>query len=143
HILAMIGVGTMPIYIFHLGVRHLIKFDGLYIGAVVVGLLFLGALVSWLYAKVQHKAVWALYGVVVAGGIALFASGILAPLFNLVPENKIAFYVLVYGSGTLCALSFLAPVYKKIYNFVVDGPLWATEKLKRWLAFEKEPEQVA
>lgn len=76
---AYVGMNTMPVYIFHLIVRYLVK---------------------------KHTI-----------------------FFGVLPDNKIVYYVMIFGLASLCVLVFSSPPVVKIYNFVVEG-LW---KVFIWL----------
>lgn len=71
--LAYVGRNTMPVYIFHLVIRQVLKKNGITMG-----------------------------------------------LFDL-PDNKILYYLLVFGLASLCVVIFSSKPFSKLYDFVVDG----------------------
>ncbi len=144
--LSFIGMNTMPIYVFHLTLRYVVEFYGIYIG--VISCLAVGwfAVISLVHRKccnnlqdnelTKKHTFDAVYGAVIVISIAAFylmySSGILAPLYGLVPENIYFLYVLVYGGALLCGISFVSPFWVKLYDLLVDGPIKGS-RLAAWL----------
>ena len=142
--LSFVGMNTMPIYVFHLTLRYVIEFYGIYTGVISCFVVAWFALVSVIHKRACGKlseggSTWThniIYGIVIAVSIAAFylmySSGILAPLYDLVPENIYLLYVLVYGSALLCGISFVSPFWIKLYDLLVDGPARGSQ-LAKWL----------
>lgn len=142
--LSFVGMNTMPIYVFHLTLRYVIEFYGIYIGVISCFVVAWFALVSVIHKRTCSKLSEGgstrthniIYGIVIAVSIAAFylmySSGILAPLYDLVPENIYLLYVLVYGSALLCGISFVSPFWIKLYDLLVDGPARGSQ-LAKWL----------
>ena len=53
-------------------------------------------------------------------------------LYGLCPENKLAFYFMVYGGALICGISFVAPFWIKLYDLLIGGPVKGS-KLAKWL----------
>ena len=128
--ISFIGMNTMPIYVFHLTLRYVVEFYGIYIG--IISCLIVGwfALLS-IVIKNKH-----LYGMLIVLSIAgfwlMFSSGCLTPLYGVVPENIYLLYVLVYGGALLCGISFVSPFWIKLYDLMVTGPI-EESKFAKWL----------
>jgi len=125
--LCYIGTNTMPIYLFHLGLRHVITQYGIYMG--VVGSLIVAWFggISLLHGKHKNWTVSIIITVLsIAGVFALCMSGVLDPLANGCPKNLVIFYVLVWGSALLTGISLSAPFWVKLYDLLTEGPLRAS-----------------
>lgn len=143
--LSFVGMNTMPIYMFHLILRYVIEFYGIYVGVISCLAVAWFAIISLFHkracrdlassdgSKRIHDIV---YGIAIAVSIAAFclmySSGLLIPLYGLVPENIYLLYVLVYGSALLCGVSFVAPFWTKLYDLLVSGPALGS-RLAEWL----------
>ena len=95
--LSYVGANTMPVYMFHLALRYVIQFYGSYIafiGCLIVAWL---GIISLIYKKGSiSKAVYVFLELAsIAGFIALFASGVLQPLYGGCPENIYLAYLIV------------------------------------------------
>lgn len=142
--LSFVGMNTMPIYVFHLTLRYVIEFYGIYIGVISCFVVAWFALISVIHKRACGKLSEGgstrthniIYGIIITVSIAAFylmySSGILAPLYDLVPENIYLLYVLVYGSALLCGISFVSPFWIKLYDLLVDGPAGGS-RLAKWL----------
>ncbi|MGX8774616.1 MAG: hypothetical protein ACSW8G_06130, partial [Bacillota bacterium] len=143
--LCYIGTNTMPIYLFHLGLRHVIRRYGVYMG--VVGSLIVAwfAGISLLHKKHNNWAVSIAITVLsIAGVFVLCMSGALDPLASGCPKNLVIFYTLVWGSALLTGISLAAPFWVKLYDILTEGPLRAsiiTSWLEGTLGKKKEDEK--
>lgn len=125
--LCYIGTNTMPIYLFHLGLRHVVRRYGVYMG--VVGSLIVAwfAGISLLHRKHNNWAVSIIITVLsIAGVFALCLSGALEPLAGGCPKNLVVFYTLVWGSALLTGVSLAGPFWVKLYDILTEGPLRAS-----------------
>ena len=131
--LSFIGMNTMPIYVFHLTLRYVVEFYGIYIGVISCFVVAWFAVISLVHKKYGHNA---FYGVAIAlsiiGFYLMFSSGCLTPLYGLVPESIYLLYVLVYGGALLCGVSFVSPFWVKLYDLMVTGPV-SGSKMAKWL----------
>lgn len=144
--LSFVGMNTMPIYVFHLTLRYVVEFYGIYVGVISCGVVAWFAVISLVHKKAcnglaeaaagKKRTYDAVYGVVIilsiAGFYLMYSSGCLVPLYGLVPENIYFLYVLVYGGSLLCGVSFVAPFWVKLYDLLVTGPVKGS-KLATWL----------
>ena len=144
--LSFVGMNTMPIYVFHLTLRYVVEFYGIYVGVISCGVVAWFAVISLVHKKAcnglaeaaagKKRTYDAVYGVVIilsiAGFYLMYSSGCLVPLYGLVPENIYFLYVLVYGGALLCGVSFVAPFWVKLYDLLVTGPVKGS-KLAAWL----------
>ena len=139
--ISYVGMNTMPVYIFHLTLRYVIQFYGLYIGFISCLVVAWFALLSLMHKKYLSDKV---YGVAIVASIAafffLFQSGMLSGLYGGCPENQILYYLLVYGGALLCGVSFVAPFWIKLYDLIIDGPA-RLPHLTKWLMGPKYEEQ--
>ncbi len=120
--LCYVGTNTMPIYIFHLGIRHIIKIQGLYLGVIASLIVAWFSLISLLHRKHGNWAVSTVLTVLsIAGAAVLWNCGILDPLVGLCPKNLAVFYPLVYGSALLTGISLCAPFWVKLYDILTEG----------------------
>ena len=122
--LCYIGTNTMPIYLFHLGLRHVITQKGIYAGCIGALIVAWFAVISLLHNK--HKS-WPVSITItvlsIAGVFALCLSGVMEPMYGGCPENLVLFYVLVWGSALLTGISLAAPFWVKLYDLLTEGPL--------------------
>ena len=131
--LCYIGTNTMPIYLFHLGLRHVITQYGIYMGAVGSVIVAWFAGISLLHKKHNNWTVSIIITVLsIAGVFALCMSGTLEPLAGGCPKNLVLFYVLVWGSALLTGVSLSAPFWVKLYDLLTEGPLRASV-ITSWL----------
>ena len=142
--LCYIGTNTMPIYLFHLGLRHVITQYGIYMG--VVGSLIVAwfAGISLFHRKHRNWTISIIITVLsIAGVFVLCLSGALEPLAGGCPKNLVIFYTLVWGSALLTGVSLSAPFWVKLYDILTEGPLRAsiiTSWLEGTLGKKKEDE---
>ncbi len=139
--IAFVGMNTMPVYIFHLTLRYVIQFYGLYIGFISCLVVAWFALLSLSHRKYQNNLI---YGVTIAASIVavyfMFSSGVLAGLVGGCPENQILFNLLVYGGALICGISFVSPFWIKLYDLIIDGPA-RMPYLTKWLMGPNYEEQ--
>ena len=120
--LCYVGTNTMPIYIFHLGLRHIIKIKGLYLGAIGALIVAWFALISLVHKKHNNWAISVTVTVLsIAGVILLWNCGILDPLVGKCPKNLVVFFPMVYGSALLTGISLCAPFWVKLYDILTEG----------------------
>lgn len=137
-----IGTNTMPIYIFHLCLRYVFKYYGIYMGAISCLSVALIGVISFLYVKTGKKGLFAAVGIAAGIGIIImFASGCLSPIYGMCPENQILFYVMVIGSALTAGLAFVCPFWVKAYDMITEGPVRAS-KLVEWLSWTKESQEA-
>ena len=128
--ISYIGMNTMPIYVFHLTLRYVVEFYGIYVGVISCLVVAWFAVISLIF---KNKYVYGAAIIIsIIGCYLLFSSGCLAPLYGLVPENIYLLYVLVYGGALLSGVSFVAPFWIKFYDLLVTGPVKGS-KLAKWL----------
>ena len=131
--LSYVGVNTMPVYVFHLTLRYVIEFYGLYVGFIACLTVAWFAILSLIYKKHGNAVIYGVTIVISAVVIIwMYSSGCLQPLYGLCPENKLAFYLLLYGGAITAGLSFVAPFWIKLYDLLIDGPLRGSS-MTRWL----------
>lgn len=139
--IAYVGMNTMPVYIFHLTLRYVIQFYGLYIGFISCLVVAWFALLSLSHKKHQNNLV---YGATIVVSIVafyfMFSSGVLAGLIGGCPENQILFNLLVYGGALICGVSFVSPFWIKLYDLIIDGPA-RLPYLTKWLMGPNYEEQ--
>lgn len=141
--LCYIGTNTMPIYLFHLGLRHIITQKGVYAGCIGSLVVAWFALISLLHRKHGKWAVSVILTILsIAGVAALCVSGVLTPLFGGCPQNIVLFYVLVFGSALLAGISFSAPFWVKLYDLLTEGPV-RESFLVKWLEGRKGNDENA
>lgn len=120
--LCYVGTNTMPIYIFHLGIRHIIKIKGLYLGVISSLIVAWFGLISLAHRKHKKWAVSITVTVLsIAGVIWLWNCGILDPLVGQCPKNLAIFYPMVYGSALLTGVSLCTPFWVKLYDILTEG----------------------
>ena len=128
--LSFVGMNTMPIYVFHLTLRYVVEFYGIYMGVISCLVVAWFAVISLV---LKNKYVYGAAIIIsIIGCYLLFSSGCLTPLYGLVPENIYLLYVLVYGGALLCGVSFVAPFWVKLYDLMVTGPVKGS-RLAAWL----------
>jgi len=128
--ISYIGMNTMPIYVFHLTLRYVVEFYGIYVGVISCLVVAWFALISLV---LKNKYIYTVaIALSIIGCYLLFSSGCLAPLYGLVPDNIYLLYVLVYGGALLCGVSFVAPFWVKLYDLLVTGPVKGS-RLAAWL----------
>lgn len=133
HFISYVGVNTMPVYIFHLTLRYVIEYYGLYVGFISCLAVAWFAVLSLIHKKVNNAALYAVLIIAsIAGFFFLFNSGCLSSLYGLCPKNQVFFYLLVYGGALMAGFSFVAPFWTKLYDLLVDGPIRGSS-LTRWL----------
>ena len=135
-------MNTMPIYVFHLTLRYVVEFYGIYVGVISCLVVAWFAVISLVHKRACSSApdkagtYNAVYGTAIIlsilGSYLLFSSSCLTPLYGLVPENIYLLYALVYGSALVCGISFVAPFWIKLYDLLVTGPVRGS-KLASWL----------
>ena len=140
--LSFVGMNTMPVYIFHLTLRYVIDFYGLYVGFISCLVVAWFAIISLVHRKAKSggaqnaKTCDMVYGIAIAVSIAafflMFNSGCLEALYGLCPEGKLPFYLLVYGGALICGFSFVSPFWIKLYDLLIDGPVKGS-KMAKWL----------
>lgn len=144
--LSFVGMNTMPIYVFHLTLRYVVEFYGIYVGVISCLVVAWFAIISVMHKRTcggleetdsgKRRTYNAVYGGAIAlsiiGFYLLYSSGCLVPLYGLVPENIYLLYVLVYGGALLCGVSFVSPFWVKLYDLMVTGPVKGS-KLAAWL----------
>ena len=139
--IAYVGMNTMPVYIFHLTLRYVIQFYGLYIGFISCLVVAWFALLSLSHKKHQNNLV---YGATIVVSIVafyfMFSSGVLAGLIGGCPETQILFNLLVYGGALICGVSFVSPFWIKLYDLIIDGPA-RLPYLTKWLMGPNYEEQ--
>lgn len=143
--ISYIGMNTMPVYVFHLTLRYVIEFYGIYTGFISCLVVAWFAVISLIHRKVSTSqanssaapnagsvsnastASHVIYIIVLAASIAgfylMYSSGVLAPLYGLVPENIYFLYLLVYGGALICGISFVAPFWVRLYDLMVTCSL--------------------
>lgn len=128
--ISYVGMNTMPIYVFHLTLRYVVEFYGIYVGVISCLVVAWFAVISLV---LKNKTVYGAAIVIsIIGFYLMYSSGCLVPLYGLVPENIYLLYVLVYGGALLCGISFVAPFWMKLYDLLVTGPVKGS-KLAAWL----------
>ena len=131
--LSYVGANTMPVYMFHLALRYVIQFYGLYVG------FFASLVVAWFgilgltYKKWQNKALYAVLIIAsIAGTVFLFGSGTFKSLYGLAPENIYLTYLVCYIAAIITGVSLTSPFWISLYDFLIGG----TKKMPnitRWL----------
>lgn len=131
--LSYVGMNTMPVYVFHLTLRYVIEYYGIYVALISCFVVAWFAVLSLIHKKIGNKI---LYGAAIVISIVAFyfmySSGCLAPLYGLLPENIYLLYIVTYGGALLCGISFVAPFWIKLYDLLVDGPIKGS-RLSAWL----------
>ena len=140
--LCYVGTNTMPIYIFHLGLRHIIKIKGLYLGAISALIVAWFSLISLAHRKHNNWTVSIVVTVLsIAGAIWLWNCGVLDPLVGKCPKNLWIFFPMVYGSALLTGVSLCAPFWVKLYDILTEGPLRIPFMVK-WLEDFGKPKKA-
>lgn len=131
--LSYVGMNTMPIYVFHLTLRYVIEFYGIYVALISCFVVAWFAVLSLIHKKVGNKVLYSAAIIIsIAAFYFMYSSGCLAPLYGLCPENIYLLYVVTYGGALLCGISFVAPFWIKLYDLLVDGPIKGS-RLSTWL----------
>ena len=120
--LSYVGMNTMPVYVFHLTLRYVIEYYGIYIGFISCLVTAWFAVLSLFHKKMRNEIYVTVNVLSVAAFYFIYASGCLAPLYGLVPENIYLLYILVYSGALICGISFVSPFWVKLYNILVNGP---------------------
>ncbi|MCR5666016.1 MAG: acyltransferase family protein [Eubacterium sp.] len=131
--LAYVGANTMPIYMFHLTLRYVIEFKGLYVGFVACLVVAWFGLLGVIHMKWKNTAGYiTLIIISIVAAVGLFASGILKSWYGLCPHSMVLTYILCYGGALMAGIAFVSPFWIKLYDFLVDGTN-KLPKLTRWL----------
>lgn len=121
--ISYVGANTMPVYVFHLTLRYVIQFFGLYVNFVACLVVAWFGLLGVIFKRIQNKVLYAVCVLASIGGAyALFASGCLSPYYNLAPQSLGLTYVLCYAGAIICGVSFVSPFWISLYDGLVDGP---------------------
>lgn len=137
NIISYVGTNTMPVYIFHLTLRYVIQFYGLYVGFVSCLVVAWFGVLSLIHKKIQNRGLYvAAILISIAGFFVFYSSGIMSGIYGLCPENKFAYYLLVYGGALIAGFSFVCPFWVKLYDFIVEGT-GKLPALVKWLRYEK------
>ena len=141
--LCYIGTNTMPIYLFHLGIRHIITQYNLYMGVFATLVVAWFALISLFHRKHGNWTISVIITLAsMAGVIWICMSGILQPLYGLCPENLIVFYIVLIGTALLAGISFSAPFWAKLYDILTEG-FAKTPLMVQWLQGTKDEDEKA
>ncbi len=117
--LAYVGTHTMPIYMFHIALRHILKFEGMYVCFIVAMALGAVSLVSLKLAKKETMGRFLLVAAVIVAVMALAIYLLPAELRGIVPENKALLYIMLYPSAIVTGISLSAPMWTVIYEFLI------------------------
>jgi len=132
--ISFVGMNTMPVYIFHLTLRYVIQFYGLYVGFISCLVVAWFAILSLMHNKKYFSG--KVYGAAIVVSIAafffMFQSGTLSGLYGGCPENIVLYYLMVYGGALICGISFVSPFWIKLYDTIIDGPA-RMPYLTKWL----------
>jgi len=132
--ISFVGMNTMPVYIFHLTLRYVIQFYGLYVGFISCLVVAWFAILSVMHNKKYFSG--KVYGAAIVVSIAafffMFQSGTLSGLYGGCPENIVLYYLMVYGGALICGISFVSPFWIKLYDTIIDGPA-RMPYLTKWL----------
>lgn len=144
--ISYVGTNTMPVYIFHLTLRYVIQFFGLYVNfAACIFVAWLGIL-GLIFTKVKNKALYAVLVIAsIIGAFFFFKSGVLSPFYGLAPQNLILTYILCYGGAIIAGISFVSPFWIKVYDSLVDGPYFFPKitKFLKGPGYKEEDENAA
>lgn len=131
--ISFVGMNTMPVYIFHLTLRYVIQFYGLYVGFISCLVVAWFAILSLMHKKyLSGKIYGAAIVVSIAAFFFMFQSGALSGLYGGCPENIVLYYLMVYGGALICGVSFVSPFWIKLYDTIIDGPA-RMPYLTKWL----------
>jgi len=144
--LSFVGMNTMPVYVFHLTLRYVIDFYGIYMAFISCLVVAWFAVISLIHRRAcnslsednitKKKQYDIIYGIVIALSIAgfylMYSSGCLEALYGGAPSNIYLMYLLVYGGAIICGVSFVAPFWIKLYDLMIDGPVKGS-RLAVWL----------
>ena len=117
--LSIIGKNTMPIYVFHIIFRQLLRFSGLYVCSLFIIIAAVFSYFSYMYNKTKNKGYVIAEMAIMTMSIILFINSNYNFMDTFVPENKIALYIMVYGSAFLLSITLIAPCWKKLYETIV------------------------
>ncbi|SDB30721.1 acyltransferase family protein [Eubacterium oxidoreducens] len=131
--LAYVGANTMPIYMFHLTLRYVIEFKGLYVGFVACLVVAWFGILGIIGQKMKHKGVYIACIIISAAcAVALFASGLLKSWYGLCPHSIVLTYILCYAGAIMVGIAFVSPFWIKLYDLLVGGT-GKLPQLTRWL----------
>lgn len=120
--LSYVGSNTMPVYVFHLALRYVIQFFGLYVNlfaCIFVGIL---GILGVIFSKYKNNFLYAVTVIAtIAGAYYFFSSGVLEPLYNKTSSNIWITYGICYGSALIAGIGFVSPFWVKLYNILVEG----------------------
>ena len=136
--LCYIGTNTMPIYLFHLGLRHVFTQYSVYVGAIATLFVAWFSGISLLHKKHNNWAVSIIITVLsIAAIVYICSTGMLEPLYGGCPKNIVLFYVISIGSALLAGVSLCAPFWVKLYDLLTEGPL-RSSMMVQWLQGKKD-----
>ena len=140
--ISFVGMNTMPVYIFHLTLRYVIQFYGLYVGFISCLVVAWFAILSVMHNKkyFSNKVYGAAIVVSIAAFFFMFQSGTLSGLYGGCPENIVLYYLMVYGGALICGISFVSPFWIKLYDTIIDGPA-RMPYLTKWLQGPNDEEK--
>lgn len=123
--LSYVGANTMPVYIFHLTLRYVIQFFGLYVNFVACLVVAWFGILGVIFKKYKNNVLYGICIVVsICAAYALFSSGILVPYYKSTSPNIWITYLICYGGAIIAGCSFVSPFWIKLYDIFVDGPLY-------------------
>lgn len=142
NILCHVGTNTMPVYIFHLGIRFVIAKMGVMVGLVSSLIAAWFAVISLLHMKHKNWTISTVLTVLSIAGIVVMAkTHCITPLIGVCPGNIVLFYIVTFGSALIAGFSFSAPFWAKLYDLVTEGPA-RDSILTKWMVMKKEePEE--
>lgn len=131
--LSYVGANTMPVYMFHLTLRYVIQFYGLYVGFISCLVVAWFAILGLIFKKWPNKAAYAFAVLAsILGAFFMFNSGVFESLYGLCPKNIYLTYLLCYAGAIIAGCSFTSPFWISLYDFLIGG----TKKMPnitRWL----------
>lgn len=134
--LSYVGMNTMPVYVFHLTLRYVIEYYGIYVAFISCLVVAWFAILSLIYRKTGNKLFYAIAIILsLAASYFLYSSGVLTPLYGLCPKNIYLLYLLTYGGALICGIAFVSPFWIKLYDLLVDGPIKGS-RFAGWLKKE-------
>lgn len=129
--LSYVGSNTMPVYVFHLTLRYVIQFFGMYINFVACLVVAWFGILGVIFKKYKNNT---LYGICIVlsliGAYFLFSSGVLNPYVGLTHPNIWVTYIICYASALIAGCSFVSPFWIKLYDTLVDGPAYFPKSTK-------------
>lgn len=121
--LSYVGANTMPVYVFHLTLRYVIQFFGLYVNFVACLVVAWFGVLGIIFKKIKNTV---LYGFCIVASVVgfyfMFKSGIFEPYYKLAPSNIWLTYLLCYAGAIICGCAFVSPFWIKLYDILIDGP---------------------